>query len=252
MVEEKDAIEVKEDLSELLESTHPLLQKFREACPGTFKHSQTLANMIENIAIALELDVQAMKVAALWHDIGKMINPKYFTENQLEDEDPHKDLSPRMSYQLITRHVSDSVMILVGEENFPRRIIEIIAAHHGTTVVKYFFAKSGTDIDDIYRYKTPKPVCIESAILMITDHIEATTRSLQQAGKLESITEIIDSIINDLLDDGQLDEVVMKLGDLKRIKVALAKEMEGTYQKRVDYDEAKKEKAEEEVEAKED
>ena len=79
---------------------------------------------------------------------------------------------------------------------------------------------------------------------MITDHIEATTRSLQQAGKLESVTEIIDNIINDLLDDGQLDEVVMKLGDLKRIKVALAKEMEGTYQKRVDYDEAKKEKAE--------
>ena len=244
MIEEKDKIEVKEDLSDLLESTHPLLQKFREACPGTFKHSQTLANMVENVAIALELDVQAMKVAAMFHDIGKSLNPKYFTENQLEDEDPHKDLSPRMSYQLITRHVSDSVMLLISEENFPRRIIEIIASHHGTTVVKYFFAKSGTDIDDIYRYKTPKPKCIESAILMITDHIEATTRSLQQAGKLDSITSIIDNIINDLLDDGQLDEVVMKLGDLKRIKVALAKEMEGTYQKRVDYDDAKKEKSE--------
>ena len=241
-MDEKERVDVKVDLSEFLETTHPLLQKFREVCPGTFKHSQTLASMVENVAIALELDVQAMKVAALFHDIGKSFNPKYFTENQLEGEDPHKTLDPRMSYQLITRHVSDSVMILIGEPNFPRRVIEIISAHHGTTIVKYFFVKSGTDIEDIYRYKTPKPKCIESAILMITDHIEATTRSLQQAGKLNSITNTIDTIINDLLDDGQLDEVVMKLGDLKRIKIALAKEMEGTYQKRVDYDKATEER----------
>jgi putative nucleotidyltransferase with HDIG domain len=240
-MDENERIDVKEDLSDFLDTTYPLLQKFREACPGTFKHSQTLANMVENVAIALDLDAQAMKVAALYHDVGKMFNPKYFTENQLEDEDPHKDLDPRMSYQLITRHVSDSVIVLIGEEDFPRRIIDIIATHHGKTIVKYFFVKSGTDIEDIYRYKTHKPTCIEAAILMITDHIEATTRSLQQAGKLDSITEVIDNIINDLLDDGQLDDVVMKLGDLKRIKVALAKEMEGTYQKRVDYDKAAEE-----------
>lgn len=238
MDDKEKAVDSKEELAEFLESTHPLLQKFREACPGTFKHSQTLSNMAENVAIALGLNGTELKVAALYHDSGKMLNPKYFTENQLEDEDPHKDLDPRVSYQLITRHVSDSIMLLVAEENFPRRIIEIIAAHHGTTIVKYFFKKSGSDIEDIYRYKTPKPKCIESAILMITDHIEATTRSLQQSGKLDSITDVIDNIINDLLDDGQLDEVVMKLGDLKRIKVALAKEMEGTYQKRVDYDKA--------------
>ncbi len=238
MDDKEKTVDSKEELAEFLESTHPLLQKFREACPGTFKHSQTLSSMAENVAIALGLDGAELKVAALYHDCGKMLNPKYFTENQLEDEDPHKDLDTRMSYQLITRHVSDSIMLLVAEENFPRRIIEIIAAHHGQTIVKYFFTKSGSDIDDLYRYKTPKPKCIESAILMITDHIEATTRSLSQAGKLDSITDVIDSIINDLLDDGQLDEVVMKLGDLKRIKMALAKEMEGTYQKRVDYDKA--------------
>lgn len=238
-MDDKDkTVDSKEELAEFLESTHPLLQKFREACPGTFKHSQALANMAENVAIALGLDGAELKVAALFHDCGKMLNPKYFTENQLEDEDPHKDLDPRISYQLITRHVSDSVMLLLAEENFPRRIIEIIAAHHGTTIVKYFFKKSGSDLEDIYRYKTSKPRCIESAILMITDHIEATTRSLSQAGKLDSITDVIDDIINDLLDDGQLDEVVMKLGDLKKIKLALAKEMEGTYQKRVDYDNA--------------
>jgi putative nucleotidyltransferase with HDIG domain len=235
---EKDRADSKESLAEFLETAYPLLQKFREACPGTFKHSQTLANMIENVAMALDLDSAAMKVAALYHDVGKSLNPKCFTENQLEDEDYHKNIDPHISYQLITRHVSDSVMILIGEKNFPRRLIEIIASHHGTTIVKYFFKKAGTDIEDVYRYRTPKPKCVESAILMITDHIEATTKSLQQAGKLESITGLIDDIINDLLDDGQLDEVVMKLGDLKRIKVALAKEMEGIFQKRVDYDKA--------------
>jgi putative nucleotidyltransferase with HDIG domain len=84
-MDEKEKMDVKDDLSEFLDTTHPLLQKFREACPGTFKHSQTLANMIENVAIALELDAAAMKVAALWHDIGKSINPKYFTENQYRE-----------------------------------------------------------------------------------------------------------------------------------------------------------------------
>ncbi len=238
-MDDKEKIqEIKEELAEFLESTYPLLQKFREACPGTFKHSQALANMSENVALALGLNAIELKVAALYHDVGKLLNSKYFSENQLEDEDPHKDLDPRISYQLITRHVSDSVMLLVSEENFPRRIIEIIAAHHGTTIVKYFFKKSGSDLEDLYRYKTSKPRCIESAILMIIDHIEATTRSLSQAGKLDSITDVIDDIINDLLDDGQLDDVVMKLGDLKKIKLALAKEMEGTYQKRVDYDNA--------------
>lgn len=240
-MDDKDKVlDSKEELAEFLDATHPLLQRFREACPGTFKHSQALAGMVEGVATSLDLDAAAMKVVALFHDIGKMLNPKYFTENQLEDEDSHKDLDTRISYQLITRHVSDSVMVLISEENFPRRLIEIIASHHGTTVVKYFFKKSGTDLEDLYRYKTPKPRCVESAVLMICDHVEATSRSLFQAGKLDA-SKIIDDVITDLLDGGQLDEVVMKLGDLKRIKEALAKEIEGTYQKRVDYDKAEDE-----------
>lgn len=232
------------ELVELLDSSYPLLEKFREACPGSYKHAQALASMIEGVASVLGLDTTFMKVAALYHDIGKQNNPKYFTENQLEDEDPHVDLDPRVSYQIITRHVSDSVNTLINDDKFPRLLIEIISQHHGNTVLKYFFEKSGSDVEDLYRYKCTRPKCIESAVLMICDHIEATSRSLFQAGKFDP-AEVIDITINKLLDDGQLDDVVMRLGDLKKVKEALARELEGTYQKRVDYDEAKKEKEDE-------
>lgn len=238
MTEEQPNTEGSE-LNFLLDSTYPLLQKFREACPGTFKHSQALMSMMENISIALDLDVTLMKIIGQYHDIGKINNPKFFTENQLEEDvDPHEKLDPYMSYQIISRHVSDSVNILINDVNFPRKIIEIISRHHGTSVIKYFFAKSDTDIEDLYRYKCSKPECIEAAALMLGDHIEAKSRSLMQAGKFNP-KEVIESTVNSLLNDGQLDSVVMKLGDLKKIKEALGKELEGIYQKRVDYDEIK-------------
>ena len=239
---EQNGTEDKEDLSILLDSTYPLLQKFREAAPGTYKHSQALMSMMESISMALDLDTNFMKVASLYHDVGKMYNPKFFTENQLAEEgNPHDNIDPRMSYQIISRHVSDTVNILINDCKFPRKLIEVVSQHHGTNVVKYFFEKSGTDVEDVYRYKCTKPTCVEAAALMICDHVEAISRSKYQAGKLNPI-EVIEYTISMLLDDGQLDEVVMKLGDLKRIKEALGKELEGVYQKRVDYDEAKNEK----------
>jgi hypothetical protein len=198
-------------------------------------------SIVEGISLSLGLEVPCMKVAGLYHDVGKMFNPKYFTENQLEDENPHDKLDPIISYNLITRHVSDSVMILVNDSNFPRKVIEIISQHHGASVLKYFFDKSGKDVEDLFRYKCTKPTCIESAVLMICDHIEATSRSLVQAGKFDP-TLVIERTINGLIDDGQLDDVVMRLGDLKKIKEGLARELEGTYQKRVDYDKAKEKK----------
>ena len=230
------------DLLHLLDATYPLLQKFREACPGTFKHSQALVSMMEGISMALDLDVNFMKIVAQYHDIGKINNPKYFIENQLDEENPHDKLDPYMSYQIISRHVSDGVNILLNNGDFPRRLIEIISQHHGTTIVRYFFAKAGIDIEDIYRYKCTKPKCVEAASLMLADHIEAKSRSYIQSGKFNSADAIIDDTINELLDDGQLDEVYMKLGDLKKIKIALAKELKGSVQKRVDYEEAKSKK----------
>jgi len=232
--------EKKEKLSHLLDSSYPLLQKYRDACPGSYKHSQAVASMVEVISLSLSLDVTFMKVAATYHDIGKMFNPKYFTENQLDDENPHDKLEPRISYQLITRHVSDTAVILMNDENFPRDVIEIMCQHHGTSVVKYFFDKSGTDVEDNYRYKTRRPQDVRAMILMICDCIEARSRSASQSGNFDPI-EIIDDTINGLMSDGQLDEVVMMLGDLQKIKDTLAKDLEGSYQKRVDYSKAKEE-----------
>jgi putative nucleotidyltransferase with HDIG domain len=231
--------EQKDALLFLLDSSYPLLQKFREGCPGTFKHSQALSAMVEGVAISLDLDVTFMKVAAQYHDVGKMFNPKYFTENQLEDENPHEKLDPRISFQLISRHISDTCLILLNDGNFPVEVITIATQHHGTNIMKYFFEQSGSDIEDHFRYKGERPKCVESAVLMICDSIEARSRSEIQAGKGKlNPTFIIEDTINSLLSDGQLDDVVMRLGDLQKIKDALAKELEGTFQKRVDYKKA--------------
>jgi putative nucleotidyltransferase with HDIG domain len=241
-------------LKELLDSSYPLLQKFREVCPGTFKHSQNLAGMVEGVAIALGLDVTFMRVAATYHDIGKILNPGYFTENQLDGENPHEKLDPRISYQIISRHVSDTAMILLNDENFPRDLIRIAIQHHGTSIMKYFFEKSGCEIEDRFRYKTERPRCVEAAILMICDCIEATSRAeVQKRGQEFDPSIVIEDTLNSLMSDGQLDDVVMRLGDLQTIKEALAKELQGTYQKRVDYSKAKDEasKVEKKIEGEE-
>lgn len=228
------------DLKQLLDSSYPLLKAFRDACPGTFKHSQSVMSMIEGISLSLDLNVNEMKVMAQYHDIGKMLNPKYFTENQLEDENLHDNLEPLMSYQIITRHVSDTAMILIGDDNFPKHIIKRISQHHGTTVLKFFHDKS-KDLDkDAFRYNSQKPSSIEAMLLMICDNIEARSRSYTQNGKDFNPTEVIEKAINSLMSDSQLDE--LKLGDLRKIKEALGKELEGTYQKRVSYPEEEEDK----------
>lgn len=230
----------KEALKLLLESSYPLLQKYRELCPGTYKHSQAIASMVEGISLDLGLDVTFMKVCATYHDIGKIINPLYFTENQLDNQNPHDNLDPKISYQIISRHVSDTAFILLHDGSFPEHLIRIASQHHGTAIMKYFFVKSGSTVEDHYRYKGTKPTCVESAILMICDCIEARTRSEVQSKKSSFDPGlIIEETINDLLSDGQLDDVYMRLGDLQKIKDALAKELQGTYQKRVDYNKAK-------------
>ena len=238
--ESDNTIELERGIDFLLDPKYPLLQQFRDTCPGTFKHSQSLMSMIEGVCLALDLEEDKMKVAALYHDVGKSFNPKYFSENQLENENPHDDLSPEMSYHIITRHTSDSVMVLVNNPDFPREIIQIISQHHGTTVLKYFFDKAKDAKEENFRYKTTRPSSIESMVLMVCDAIEAMSRALAQAGKFDP-NKVINETIQRLIDDGQLDDVTMKLGDLKKIKHALARELEGVYQKRVDYDEAAEE-----------
>jgi|GEM_PF-2063070 len=241
LMAEENGHEDKNILKQLLDPTYPLAQRFKEVCPGTYKHCQTLVTMIEGVSLALNLDVDFMKVCALYHDVGKMFNPSYFTENQLDDSNPHEKLDPRISYQIITRHVSDTALILLNDPLFQREIIEIATQHHGTTITKYFFDKAGSKDEDSYRYKGSKPKSIEAMILMICDHLEARMRSDIQSGKKIAPADLIEDIIKYQLSDGQLDDVYMRLGDLQKIKNALKRELEGFYQKRIDYSKAKEE-----------
>ena len=230
--------EKKHELGFLLDTSYPMLQQLKEKCPGTHKHSQSVASIVEGVSMALDLDVTFMRVCATYHDIGKTVNPRIFTENQLDGENPHSALEPWISAQLITRHISDSAVILLSDPNFPREVIEVITQHHGNEVQRYFYDRATEEFKDkpeLFRYPCPKPKTIESAVLMICDHIEATSRSKIQSGEYDPTT-IIDTTINGLLDRSQLDDVSMKLGNLKKIKIALAKELEGLYQKRVRYE----------------
>ncbi len=239
-IEEKDI-----DFSFLLDSAYPLLKEFRDKCPGTFKHSQAVMGMVEAICTELDLDTTFMKVAAMYHDIGKTINPKYFTENQIEDENPHEKLDPRISFQFISRHPADTARILLDDGNFPTDLIRISVQHHGTSVLKYFYEKynamAETDIpDDYFRYQGQKPKCIESMILMLSDSIQARSRSEVQSGKFDP-ARTINQTYNSLSADGQFNDVYGRFGDLEVIKQVLAKELEGMFQKRVDYDKAAEE-----------
>jgi hypothetical protein len=231
----------KNELSKFLDPDHPLLKEFRTKCPGTFKHSQIVASMVEGVCLALELDVTKMKVASTYHDIGKMFHPEYYTENQLEGENPHDKLEPYMSFLIISRHVSDTALVLL-QWDFPRELIRLICQHHGTGVVQYFFDKSKSELEDRYRYNGEKPKTIESMVLMICDHLEAKSRSMIQHDKDKfDPSSLINETWEHLESDRQIADVFMKLGDVATLKEALAKELGAMYQKRVDYKKAKEE-----------
>jgi len=231
-LEESDVV----DLTTFLDSSFPLLQFLREKCPGTFKHSQYLSSITDSVCVALGMDPLRLRVAAMFHDCGKTMNPKIFSENQIAtDVDPHESLDPFISAQLITRHVSDSVALLINIPGFPREIIEIISQHHGNSVVKYFFDKSESEDDSKFRYNLSRPTRFESGVLMICDIIESKSRAKVQSGTLD-IQEVIDTTFTDLRRDHQLDDVYLRFGNLGIIENTLAKELEGIFQKRVDYD----------------
>lgn len=223
-----------------LDNNFPLIKEFRQRAPGSHKHTQTLVGMVENVCAAIDLDPHKLKLAATYHDIGKMLAPHLFTENQ-SAENVHDDLPPWASFYLISRHVSDSVMILVSND-FPTDVIKIASQHHGTCVMKAIYEKAlaqdeKADEDD-FRYKTSRPDCLESLILMMCDQLEAASRSIYvQQGRDADPTTLVGNIYNKLHLDGQFDNVTVQLGRLKRIQDALITDVASNFQKRVPYEE---------------
>jgi len=228
-----------------LDSNFPLLKQFRDKAPGSYKHAQSLVSMIDNVCAEVDIDPYNLKMAAMYHDIGKMWSPKYFTENQPPEDNIHDDLDPFISYELITRHVSDTVTILVAQE-FPAEVIRIASQHHGTCILSGFFEKAKKldykDLDqEQFRYKTSKPDCIESLILMLCDQVEATSRSLYSDQGLEVAPDtFVLNLYNKLHADGQFDDVSVILGKLKKVQTAIIADVSSNFQKRVKYEEDNK------------
>ncbi len=217
--------------------TFPLIDKFRELAPGSYKHCQNVSNICEAVAADLGLNVDLIKCAALYHDIGKMNNPIYFSENQSNGANIHDELDPFISYQIITRHVGDSILYLLQLKDMSLEVIEIISQHHGDTILKTFHGKVENEPEDKFRYKCDKPETTEALILMIVDSVEATAKSLfgdPKKKNSDNITRAINGTIERLTDDSQLDN--MRIGTLKITKRVLFKELESIYHKRVSYE----------------
>jgi putative nucleotidyltransferase with HDIG domain len=227
------------DYKKLLDNDHPLLTKFKDVAPGSNKHCQNTSVLCESVAMELGLDVDLMKLVGRFHDIGKINNPLHFSENQSSKENIHDELEPNISYQLITRHVSDGVMILF-QNDFPTEAIKIISEHHGDSILKQFHQKDPKAPEDNYRYKSRKPTTTEAVVLMIVDSVEATSRAMfikksENEDNGDFINRVIDETVERLDDDDQLDKVLH--GDIKKIKRILAKELDSIYHKRVSYSE---------------
>jgi len=235
-IEEKDA-----KVTGPMDPGFPLLKEFREKAPGSHKHAQSLMSMIENVCSAIDMDSTVLKMTALYHDIGKMWAPEFFTENQ-PDSNVHDALDPWLSYQLITRHVSDTVAILFAN-NFPKEVIKIASQHHGQCMLMSILEKAKAVDENVpeelFRYKTERPDSLESLILMLCDQVEATSRSYyREQGRADIDPAVfIINIYNKLHTDGQFDNVQVLLGQLKKIQAALISDVAGNFHKRVKYNE---------------
>ncbi len=224
-------------LEKFLRQDFPLLERFKAITPGTYQHCINVGNICETLCKSLQLNPLIAKVCGYYHDIGKTFNPLHFTENQNDKQNPHDELEPDISYEFLTRHVSDSIIILIGETDMPREILNIISRHHGTTVLQSIYDKTKGIDKELFRYKCKKPNDIYSSLLMIVDSVEAAARAYSNKKQLETTADkrnIVDKIILRLERDEQLDE--MRVGQLRLIKEQLVRELEGIYHHRTSYE----------------
>lgn len=207
-------------LMELLNVSHPLLEKLAEEAPGTYHHSTNVAKLAANAARAIGADPLLCEVGGYYHDIGKLKRAEFFAENQ-EMKNPHDEITPSMSKVIITAHLKEGLEI--GRKyGLKEDVLRFIKEHHGTSVIRYFYIKalrerSDTTSADEYRYSAELPKTKETAILMLADSVEAASRILEESSQIDSTVE---EIIRDKLEDGQLDESPLTIADLHRIKEA--------------------------------
>ena len=224
-------------LLELANPNLPLLKKLLLEAPGTYHHSIMVGNLGESAAEAIGANGLTVRVGAYYHDIGKTKRPYFFSENQFSEENPHDKISPTLSTLILTSHVKDGVE-MAQEAKMPKVIVDMIAQHHGDTLVSYFDHKAKENGEEIreedFRYDQSKPQTKEAAILMMADTVEAAVRSMKNAtpGQIEGF---IRSLIKGKLNDGQFDECDLTFKDLDKIASAFVRVINGVYHKRIEY-----------------
>lgn len=229
-------------LVELSQPSQPLLQRLLREAPGTYTHSLQVANLSEQAANTIGANAELVRVAALYHDIGKMLNPAFFVENQADQVNPHDVLNdPYRSADIIISHVTDGAR-LARQYRLPARIRDFISEHHGTTQVSYFYrqavAQAGEDADEVdldeFTYPGPVPQSRETAIMMLADNAESTVRARKPTSKQE-ISEIIQGIIDNRMREGQLDESGLTSSDIKAIRDIFVDMLQAIFHPRINY-----------------
>jgi putative nucleotidyltransferase with HDIG domain len=240
-------------LLELANPSQPLMRRLLVETPGTYHHSLMVGNLAERAAEAIGADPLLTRVAAYYHDIGKLANPLAFIENQAGGDNIHDELDPEVSAQILKQHVADGIDIAY-KSKLPKTLIAFIPQHHGTAIMSYFYArargaaaepfggpqtaegtKAAAAIDDRkFRHAGPKPQSKEAALIMLADGVEASVRSLASRDE-PAIRAMVARIIDERLADGQFDECDLTLRDIERIKEAFIGQLLGMYHQRVAY-----------------
>ncbi|CAN5697879.1 hypothetical protein BH23DEI1_BH23DEI1_02340 [soil metagenome] len=224
-------------LLELSNPSHPLLQRLLLEAPGSYQHSQIIANLVEQAVTAIGGRSLLARVGALYHDVGKMRRPQFFVENQFSGDNPHDRISPHLSYLIITSHVRDGLE-LVREYKLPRELEPFVLEHHGTAVLLYFYKRALEDTASIselnFRYPGPRPRSKETAVLMLADAVESASRTLSEPSQ-GSIRALIDRLIEERLQDDQLSQSPLNLHDLEVIANTFERMMTAILHRRITY-----------------
>jgi len=247
-------------LMELSNPNHPLLHRLMQEAPGTYYHSIIVGNLAERAAEVIGADPLLVRVGAYFHDIGKVVRPYFFIDNQAGRTNIHDELPPSSSARIIIDHVREGLE-LARRYRLPAQVAQFIPQHHGTTTASYFYQRALQEEETVnpedYRYPGPRPQSREAAILMLADSVEATVRSLVQSGKLQEMLEkkkegedplakLVAGIIEQRVREGQLDESDLTFRDLRRIGQAFTEVLHGVYHPRIVYPEMGQEASPEE------
>ena len=228
-------------LLELSDTNSPLLKLLSKEAPGTFQHTMQVANLAEFATEIVGGNTLLVRTGALYHDIGKIANPQYFTENQSSTTSPHEELSYLESAEIIIGHINDGIE-LAKKYKLPDIVIDFIRTHHGTSRVEYFYRKykedhPDTDQFDQFHYPGPKPFSKETAIVMMSDAVEASTRSIPDKTE-QNLSEMIDKVIGHQLSTGQYDNAEITMKEINTIREAFKRFIRGVYHVRISYPEA--------------